>query len=190
MRSRSQNRNMKIMNRLFPSTLVAVLLALVAGPASTAQAANDIVVQSRQAVRNFKRTDPSMKKFFNKSVGYAILPSVTTGGLGIGAQRGKGLVYVGGKPIGKTTLTQVSIGAQIGGEEFAEIVFFETKKALNDFKTGQFSMSAQAKANAAASGVAANADYQDGVAVFTQAKGGLMAAAAIGSQKFGYEPFK
>ncbi len=88
------------------------------------------MVQSNQAVRNFKRTDPSMKKFFNKSVGYAILPSVTTGGLGIGAQRGKGLVYVGGKPIGKTTLTQVSIGAQIGGEEFAEIVFFETKKAL------------------------------------------------------------
>jgi lipid-binding SYLF domain-containing protein len=181
---------MKTMKRLLATTMLAILGALVAGAVPSAQAANDIVVQSNQAVRNFKRTDPSMKKFFNKSVGYAILPSVTTGGLGIGAQRGKGLVYAHGKLIGKTTLTQVSIGAQIGGEEFAEIVFFETNKALNDFKTGQYSMSAQAKANAAASGVAANADYQNGVAVFTQSKGGLMAAAAIGSQKFGYEGFK
>ncbi len=178
------------MNRLLPSSLAAVLLVFLAAPATPAQAANDIVTQSARAVRNFKRTDPTMKKFFNKCVGYAILPSVTTGGLVVGAQRGKGLVYAGGKIIGKTTLTQVSIGAQIGGEEFAEIVFFETRKALNDFKTGQFSMSAQAKANAAASGVAANADYQNGVAVFTQAKGGLMAAAAIGGQKFGYESFK
>jgi lipid-binding SYLF domain-containing protein len=180
---------MKTMKRLFPSTLVAILLAFVAGPALTAQA-DDIVAQSNRAVKTFKRTDPSMRKFFSSSVGYAILPSVTTGGLGIGAQRGKGLVYAGNKLIGKTTLTQVSIGAQIGGEEFSEIVFFQTRKALSDFKTGQFSMSAQAKANAAASGVAANADYQNGVAVFTQAKKGLMAAAAIGSQKFGYESFR
>ena len=175
------------MKRLLSAILLFV--ALAAGPVTT-EAANDIVVQSSRAVRNFKRTDPSMRKFFNSCVGYAILPSVTAGGLGIGAQRGKGLVYAGGKLIGKTTLTQVSIGAQIGGEEFAEIVFFQTHKALNDFKTGQFSMSAQAKANAAASGVAANADYQYGVAVFTQAKSGLMAAAAIGGQKFGYESFR
>jgi len=105
------------MKRLLPISLLTLLLAIAAGPVATAQAANDIVVQSRQAVRNFKRTDPTMQKFFNKSVGYAILPSVTAGGLGIGAQRGKGLVYDGGKPIGKTTLTQVSIGAQVGGEQ-------------------------------------------------------------------------
>lgn len=181
---------MKTIKRLLPVTCLAILGLLVAAPVPTAQAANDIVSQSSQAVRAFRRTDPTMRKFFNSSVGYAILPNVTTGGLGIGAQRGKGLVYAHGKLIGKTTLTQVSIGAQIGGEEFAEIVFFETNRALNDFKTGQFSMSAQAKANAAASGVAANADYQNGVAVFTQSKKGLMAAAAVGGQKFGYEGFK
>jgi lipid-binding SYLF domain-containing protein len=181
---------MNTMKRLFPFTILAALLALFALPAPTAQAANDIVTQSNRAVRTFKRTDPGIRKFFNSCVGYAILPSVTTGGLVVGAQRGKGLVYAGGKLIGKTTLTQVSVGAQIGGEEFSEIVFFQTRKALSDFKTGQFSMSAQAKAIAAASGASANADYQYGVAVFTQTRGGLMAAAAIGGQKFDYESFR
>jgi lipid-binding SYLF domain-containing protein len=178
------------MKRLFPSTILAVLLAYFATPAPTAQAADNIAAQSSRAVRSFKRTDPGMRKFFSSCVGYAILPSVVTGGLGIGAQRGDGLVYAGGKLIGKTTLTQVSIGAQVGGEEFSEIVFFQTRKALNDFKTGQFSMSAQAKAVAAASGASANADYEHGVAVFTQTKGGLMVAAAIGGQRFSYASFR
>ena len=90
---------MKITKRLLPTTILAVLGALVAAAVPTAQAANDIVVQSNQAVRTFKRTDPSMRKFFNSSVGYAILPSVTTGGLGIGIYPKGQFVHIDVRPL-------------------------------------------------------------------------------------------
>jgi lipid-binding SYLF domain-containing protein len=98
------------------------------------------------------------------------------------------LLYEKGKPTGKVTLTEVSVGAQVGGGSFSEVIFFETQAALNSFKTTKYEMSAAAKATVAASGAAANAKYDQGIAVFTLPKSGAMVAAAIGGQKFKFEP--
>src|SRR6185295_12473103 len=102
---------------------------------------------------------------------------------------GSGIVYEKGRAVGRATLNQVSVGAQIGGQEFAEIIFFETPAALAKFKTGNFAFSASISAVALKSGASANAKYTDGVAVFTATKGGLMLEAAVGGQKFAFEPF-
>jgi lipid-binding SYLF domain-containing protein len=147
--------------------------------------------------------------FFDKAYGYAVFPTVGKGGLGVGAARGKGQVYVGGKHVGNATLTQLSIGLQAGGEAFSEIIFFEDKRAFDEFSSGQFSFGAGASAVAITAGAQAGAGtsggaaagasasqeaattaggkYYKGMAVFTVAKGGLMLAAAIGGQKFKYE---
>ena len=139
---------------------------------------------------NFKSTDPTLTNFFAKAAGYAILPSVGEGGFIIGGAHGDGLVYEKDKLVGKVTMSEVSIGAQVGGGTFAELIFFENEESLKSFKGSKWEMSAKAKANIAASGVAANAKYEQGVAVFTLPKAGAMVAAAVGGQKFKFEEIK
>lgn len=142
----------------------------------------------KEAIANFKNTDPSMQVFFDKAHGYAIFPTVGKGGIGIGGAYGKGEVYEKGRMIGTTSLTQVTIGLQLGGQAYSEIIFFKDKATLNDFTGGNFEFSAQASAVAATAGASADADYSNGVAVFTIAKGGLMYEASVGGQKFSFTP--
>jgi lipid-binding SYLF domain-containing protein len=168
---------------------LAALLMLALASTITAGAA-DLKAKAEEAVKNFKRADPGLTNFFSKAAGYAILPGVGEGGFIIGGERGDGLVYEKTNLVGKVTMTEVSIGAQVGGGSFAEIIFFETESELQSFKKAKWEMSAKAKANVAASGVAANAKYDQGVAVFTLPKSGAMVAAAIGGQKFKFEPLK
>src|SRR5262249_42007133 len=106
----------------------------------------------------------------------------------VGGAHGKGCVYEKTNFVGHVTMTQASVGAQVGGQTFAEIIFFETPAALSDFKSGKFEMSAEASAVALKDGASAAAKYKDGVAVFTQSKKGLMASATVGGQKFKFEP--
>ncbi|HTA75100.1 MAG TPA: YSC84-related protein [Gemmatimonadaceae bacterium] len=141
-----------------------------------------------KAVSTFKTSDPSMEKFFDASAGYAVFPGVTKGAVGVGAAHGDGEVIVHGAVIGTTSLTQVTVGAQLGGQQYSEIIFFDSKDALESFKGGHFTMAAQVSAVAAAEGASANAKYSQGVAVFTVAKGGLMYEASIGGQKFSFHP--
>jgi lipid-binding SYLF domain-containing protein len=141
-----------------------------------------------RAVQTFKTTDPSMQTFFDNSAGYAVFPGITKGAMGVGAAHGDGEVIVHGAVIGTTSLTQVTVGAQLGGQQYSEIIFFDSKDALESFKGGHFTMAAQVSAVAAASGASANAKYSSGVAVFTVAKGGLMYEASVGGQKFSFHP--
>src|SRR5215831_19254651 len=126
------------------SSLIAML------PAFVVQAADeDLRTESQQAIADFEKTDSTLQKFLADSAGYAVFPNVGKGGFIVGA-RGKGLVYEKTNVIGQATMTQASIGAQVGGQTFAEIILFETPAALSDFKAGKFEMSAEISAVAAA----------------------------------------
>jgi lipid-binding SYLF domain-containing protein len=146
--------------------------------------------EAEQAVARFKATDPSLTNFFAKASGYVVLPTVTEGGFIIGADHGKGFLYENGKVTGKVSLTGVSVGAQVGGGTFSEIVFLETADAVKRLKEGKCEMAAQAQAVVAASGASANAKYQQGVAAFTLPKSAAMVKAAVGGQKFKFEPIQ
>lgn len=141
-----------------------------------------------QVIADFKNRDPSIKRFFANAHGYAVFPTVGKGGIGIGGAYGEGEVYERGRHIGTASLTQLTIGFQLGGQAYSEIVFFKDKKTTDDFKKGNFELSAQASAVAATAGAAANADYDKGVAIFTLIKGGLMYEASVGGQKFSFTP--
>lgn len=140
-----------------------------------------------EAIAEFKAEDPDMLVFFDEAYGYAVFPSVGKGAVGIGGAYGTGKVYEKSREIGTTKLTQVTIGFQLGGQAYREIIFFKDKNALDDFTSGNFEFSAQASAVALTAGVAKDAAYSDGVAVFTIEKGGLMYEAAIGGQKFSFD---
>jgi len=157
---------------------------------ATALHAQDAEQRTRcdQAVELFKKTDPQLGKFFQSSVGYAIFPSVGKGALVVGGAAGTGCLYQGGAILGQAKLVQVTIGLQLGGQSYAEVIFFQNDDVIAAFKRNTFEMSAQMSAVAAASGASANAKYRQGVLVFTVAKGGLMYEASVGGQKFTFKP--
>ena len=146
--------------------------------------------------------------FFSNSYAYAVFPTVGSGALGVGGAYGKGRVYVKGAYAGDVTMGQVSLGFQAGGKAYSQIVFFEDKRALDVFESGNFEFSADASAvaitasanagaatNGASSGVSVgqndattHGNYQNGMAIFTIAKGGLLFSASIAGQKFTYSP--
>jgi lipid-binding SYLF domain-containing protein len=150
---------------------------------------SDLRSDAATTINRFKRTDPGMSEWFADSYGYAVFPTVGKGAVGVGGAYGEGLVYEQGNPIGNATLTQATVGFQLGGQSYSEVIFFETKDDLDDFTTGNFEFSAQVSAVALQAGVSADADYQNGVAVFTATKDGLMYEASVGGQKFSFRRF-
>ena len=143
--------------------------------------------KSQKALAEFKEKDPKVQKFLDVSAGYVVVPTVGKGGFGIGGARGKGLLYESGKPTALVTLTQLSIGFQAGGQAYSEFIFFEDDATLSNFKRGNYELGAQASAVAVTAGASADAKFNGGMAIFTQAKGGLMYEASVGGQKFKVE---
>ena len=137
-----------------------------------------------------RREDPSFGEFLDKSYAYAVYPSVGKGGFLVGGSYGHGQVFEQGKMIGYSDITQATLGAQIGGQQFAEVVAFEDKAALDKFIQSNYAFTAQVTAVAIKSGAAHNARFREGVAVFTYIKGGLMAEAAAGGQRFRFDPVR
>ena len=179
------------MARFNARLMIAALAFAISAAAGVAHAATDskLVADAQSTLATYQKTDPGVTAFIERSAGYVVFPSVVKAGIGIGGAHGSGVVFANGKPIGRATLSQVSVGAQLGGQDYSEVIFFETPQALASFTNGQFSFSAQASAVALKSGAAANAKFKDNVAVFTAAKGGLMFEASLGGQKFKFEPF-
>jgi lipid-binding SYLF domain-containing protein len=149
-------------------------------------------------------------KYFGNAYGYAVFPTIGKGGFVVGAAHGNGRVYRQGKYVGDTSMTQITVGAQLGGQAYSEMIFFQNKSALDDFTSGNFEFAAEASAVAITAGASASGGstgtsagasgtqehavtagrYFKGMAIFTVAKGGLMYEASIGGQKFSYKPKK
>jgi lipid-binding SYLF domain-containing protein len=174
------------MRSIHTLSIAAGLAVLLAAPAVAR--ADATVKEAKSAVTAMKNADPGLKKFFDHSVGYAVFPNVGKGGLVVGGAGGSGFLFKGGKAVGKTTMSQVTVGAQVGGQAYSEIIFFETAETFADFKKGEWTMAAQVSAVVLKSGASADAAYKEGVAVFTLSKGGAMAEASVGGQKFSFKP--
>ncbi|RLQ22665.1 hypothetical protein DWB85_06695 [Seongchinamella sediminis] len=190
------------MYRVFKITVLVAVMTLL-GQGAWAQDNYD------KAIAAFRSAGDSAN-YFNSAYGYAIFPTIGKGGIGIGGAHGRGRVYAAGQHVGNTTMTQVTVGFQLGGQAYSQIVFFEDQRAFREFTTGNFEFSAQATAVAITAGVSAEANtgggvaagasggqnnattshggYRKGMAIFTLAKGGLMYEAALGGQKFDYTP--
>jgi lipid-binding SYLF domain-containing protein len=183
---------MKMTTTVRTMTLLMVLSGLFLPRLVMAQddSQKRIIDDSKEAKASFLSADPSMGNLFKHSSGYAIFPNVGKGGVGVGAAAGKGTVYEKGVPVGTAQMLQATVGAQAGGQAYREIIFFQNKEAENRFMQNKVEFSGQASAVAVKAGASANVDYRDGVAVFSQEKGGLMLEASLGGQKFTYKALK
>jgi lipid-binding SYLF domain-containing protein len=171
--------------------LVLTLTALLAAPAVHAQDAKQerLIDDAENAKTEFIESNEELQQLFDHAYGYAIFPNVGKGAAGIGGAAGSGIVYEQGKTIGLVKMKQLTVGLQIGGQAFREIIFFEDKATLERFKTNEFEFAAQTSATAISSEDNTDATYKDGILVFTQKKSGLMYDASIGGQKFNYDSF-
>ena len=188
------------MQNIMKSFLAAVALTIVSQFA--------IADEFSDAKKIFANAGES-SAFFGKSYAYALFPSIGKAGLGVGGAHGKGKVYLADAAVGTTKMTQLSVGFQMGGQVYSQIIFLEDKRAYDEFTSGNFEFSAQATAvaitaaagaqsstgggnTAGASGgkndaATVSAGYNKGMAVFTVAKGGLMYEAALAGQKYSYK---
>jgi len=182
--------------------ILSAMMIMVLNFANLAQADN-----YSNTIKVFKKAK-AVQPFFKNAYGYAVFSTIGKGGVGIGGAFGKGQVYRGGKVTGTTSLIKGTIGFQLGGQVFSEIIFFQDKRAYDEFTSGGFEFDATASAIAITAGAQAKAGtdgatagasvgpatgkqaktiYMKGMALFVHAKGGLMYEAAIGGQKFTFK---
>ncbi|MBW2492996.1 MAG: lipid-binding SYLF domain-containing protein [Deltaproteobacteria bacterium] len=187
----------------FPILVIMFILALaLANPVQADKFTDTINV--------FKKSE-AVQPFFKNAYGYAVFPTIGKAGIGIGGSYGTGQVYEGGKVTGEVSLIKGSIGWQLGGQAFSQMIFFKDKRAYDEFTSGNFEFDATASAVAITAGAQASAgtegasagasagpatgaqaktNYHKGMVVFVHAKGGLMYEASIGGQKFTFKPKK
>jgi lipid-binding SYLF domain-containing protein len=112
---------------------------------------------------------------------------VGKGGLIVGGAGGRGEVYERGRLVGYSSLSQATVGAQIGGQNFDELIIFQDEAALRRFQHNEWTPAANATAVAVKSGAGAGTSFKDGVATLILPTSGMMAEASIGGQKFEYQ---
>jgi lipid-binding SYLF domain-containing protein len=154
----------------------------------TVEGKADIQAQASAALARAQSVEPKLIPHIQSALAVAVFPEITKGGLVLGGAYGKGVLYEHGSPVGYCDVTQGTIGAQIGGQSYTELLIFKSQVALDAFKRQEFTFNAETTAVAADSGKGLNADYKQGVAVFTLDESGLMGEAAAGGQKFTYQP--
>ena len=166
----------------------ALLLSGCSTAPKSAAGRQNLDTEVQAAIQTTRNTDPELQKFLDTSAGYAVFPKVGKGAFVAGGAFGRGQLFQKGQLVGYCSLTQATVGLAAGGQEYTEIIFFETPDAVNKFKAGDLKFAAQASAVALKTGAAANAKYTDNVLVFTLGEAGLMVEASIGGQKFNYQP--
>lgn len=152
------------------------------------EARNTLIESATVAMQDMNRMDPGVEPLARKSYGYALFPEVVKAGLGFGGGYGQGVVYEQGQHVGYADLTLGSVGAQIGGQAFSELILFENKAAMDRFKLSPVDFTAGAAAMILQNGASVNAAFIDGIAVIVRPITGAMAEATVGGQQFKYIP--
>ncbi|WKK67435.1 lipid-binding SYLF domain-containing protein [Lutimonas zeaxanthinifaciens] len=148
----------------------------------------DLVEDANKALEEMIEKQPKLQSYKDKAYGYAVFPKVTKGAIGIGGAGGKGVVFKGSTPMGQSSLSQATIGFQLGGQQYKEVIFFENKAAYDRFTNEKVKFDGQASAVAITEGASVDVNWKDGMAIFTQTSGGLMFEASIGGQHFSFKP--
>jgi lipid-binding SYLF domain-containing protein len=177
--------------QLKSSQIATAVLALIISITMNAQVGGwnpELISDSEEALQTMLEKKPKLESFYNESYGYAIFPKVSKAGITFGGAFGKGVAFKDHQVVGSSKLKQATIGLQFGGQQYSEVIFFENKEVFEKFTNGKLKFDGQASAVVLKEGASIDMAYQDGVAVFTQTKGGIMYEASIGGQHFKYDP--
>jgi lipid-binding SYLF domain-containing protein len=180
------------MNSITRAAMVlAVTTGLLVGCTTappTQESRTALVEHATLAMQDLNRMDSGVEALARKGYGYALFPEVVKAGLAFGGGYGQGVVYEQGQHVGYADLTLGSVGAQIGGQTFSELIVFENKAAMDRFKLGPVDFTAGVAAMILQNGAAVNASFIEGIAVVVRPITGAMAEATVGGQQIKYVP--
>jgi lipid-binding SYLF domain-containing protein len=172
---------------------LAILVLTITGQVSIAQTReshSEFIKESKEELAKMIEKSPNLQSYYDQSYGYAVFPKVTKVGISLGGAAGKGIVFQNHSAICISKLKQLTVGSQFGAQKYTEIIFFQNEEALEQFMNNKLKFNGQASAVALKKGASADLSYSYGVAVFTQAIGGLMFEASIGGQHFANQPIE
>ena len=187
--NQEQKTNIMKTVQLKKTQTVMTILALILSMTLSAQVGGwnpELISDSNEALKTMLEKTPKLESLYNESFGYVVFPEITKAGIAIGGAMGKGIVFKNHQVVGESKLKQASVGFQLGGQQYSEIIFFENEESFEKFINGKLKFDAQVSAVAIEEGVSLDLAYQDGVAVFTSTNKGLMYEASMGGQHFKY----
>lgn len=139
-------------------------------------------------LKRLQAKNPGLKQQLQKAHGYAVFPSVGKASLVVGGSYGRGEVFEKGKVVGTATISQFTVGVQVGGDTFTEIVIFDGKEALERFKQGKTHFAANASTVLVKAGATGTKGPEKGAKAYAYSRGGMLLEVAIGGQKFKFKP--
>jgi len=176
------------MNPLRASVVLCLAVAACASTPKTAGERRDLESRAEATTSEMTAKDPALHDVLTSSYAYVVFPQIGKGGAIVGGAHGTGILYERGVPIGFVVLNQASIGAQLGGQAFSELLVFRDRNATERLKSGNFQLGADVGAVALTAGAAARAQFSNGVAAFVMPRGGLMVDISVSGQKLTYQP--
>ncbi len=173
------------------SILAAMAFVVMAGCATapkTAKEKSALITEANSTLNAMMIRDPGIRNVVDRSAGYVVFPKIAKGGLLVGGAYGRGVVYHHGRAVGYAELNQGSLGAQIGGQTFSELIVFQDPNKLAKLENGKFDIGANASGVVVTAGAAASANFDQGMAVFLMPSGGLMAELSLAGQQINFQP--
>lgn len=138
-------------------------------------------------VDRLQRIHPDLTEQFEKSYGYAVFPSVGRASVAVGVSFGRGIVFERNQPIGTATITELTLGVQVGGQTFSELMFFPSKNELENLKRGEVAFAANASAVLVKAAASGTTDFR-GVIAKAYSLGGMLLELSLGGQKLSFSP--
>lgn len=169
--------------------LVLAAVACSSTPKTVAERQN-YEQRAETTLMEMETRDPTLRQLLDQAVAYVVFPSVGKGGVIVGGAFGRGILFENHQPSGFVELKQGSIGAQLGGATFSELVVLNDPYAVQQIKAGKFRFGANVSAVAISAGAARQATFaRHPNPVFVLARGGLMVDVSVNGQSLAYKPF-
>ncbi len=145
--------------------------------------------KAQQTVAEFSEL-AQLAPFFAEAVAYAVYPDAFRASTGFGGAYGSGWLFRDGEIAGRTTMFQISVGANVGAQWYRQILFFKTEDALRRWQRGTFEFAGEAGAAAGTWGAAASPSFRPEVALFTELRGGLLVELSVATHRYEYAPIE
>lgn len=178
------------------SRTIALLTALFAGlfagcataPATQAER-QSLQTSARATLDEMIARNPAIQDTIRNAPGYAVFPSIGKGGVLVGGAHGRGILYERGVPTGFVSVEQASIGAQLGGQTFAQLLVLRTPQQVADVRAGRFTAGADLGVVVLTTGASARTNFNPNASVFVMPRGGLMVDVSVNGQRIKYQSF-
>ncbi len=168
--------------------MLALSMAACGGAPKTATERMSLEERAQETLNVMKQQDPTLSEVLMESPGYVVFPEIAKGGAIAGGAYGHGVLYERGQPTGVVKLQQASLGLQLGGQTFSELIILRNREEVREIKRGEYDLGADASVVALKAGAAGSASLDDDTIVMVWTRGGLMAELSISGQRLTFEP--